>query len=86
MLTIDNGMPSVPTGTMEVSRGEALREIAEVPFSLAGLQVDAVVEVETWLQTQAEPEFALWWRPSGARSVRVRSTAQLTDCLEGCGA
>lgn len=58
-----------------------MSEITEVPVRLAGQQVDAVTAIETWLQTQVEPQFALLWRPSGGWNVQVRSTAQLTDCL-----
>lgn len=62
-------------------KGDGLNEIAEVPLRLAGQQVDGVAEIETWLQTQVEPPFALRWRPSGGWRVPVRNTAQLTDCV-----
>lgn len=62
-------------------KGDGLNEIAEVPLRLAGQQVDGVAEIETWLQTQVEPQFALRWRPSGGWRVPVRNTAQLTDCV-----
>lgn len=66
---------------MKVLKGDGLNEIAEVPLRLAGQQVDGVAEIETWLQTQVEPPFALRWRPSGGWRVPVRNTAQLTDCV-----
>lgn len=66
---------------MEVLKGGSMNEITEVPVRLAGQQVDAVTTIETWLQTQVEPQFALLWRPPRGCRVQVSSTAQLTDCL-----
>lgn len=51
-------------------------ETAEVAVRVGVAGLDTMAEIETWLQTQVEPEIQLLWN-----GARVRSTVELADLV-----
>ena len=59
---------------------EAVAEVADVEVHVGVPGVDATTGIETWLQTQVEPEVALLWK-----GRPVHNTVQLIDRVEALG-